>query len=101
MAKEKRTYADRKKADPNFVSKQYAYMKRRRRKIKQTLVDEAGGKCIRCGYDECIAALEFHHRDPSEKEIRLTDRSMEKLRAEAAKCDLLCANCHRIVHSED
>ena len=101
MAKETRTYADRKKADPNFVKKQQAYMKKRRQRIKKTLVDEAGGKCIRCGYDKCIAALEFHHRNPDEKEFRLTDRAMDKLRAEASKCDLLCANCHRIAHSDD
>lgn len=69
-----------------------------RRKNKKILVDEAGGKCIRCGYDRYIGALQFHHRDPSIKERGLSKRgltiSIARLREEAKKCDLLCANCH-------
>jgi transposase len=69
-----------------------------RRKAKQTLVDEAGGVCVLCGYDRCVRALEFHHVDPSQKSFAISvtggARSLERLRAEAAKCVLLCANCH-------
>lgn len=71
---------------------------RRRRRVKEVLVDDAGGRCVRCGYDRCIAALEFHHLKPSEKRFSLSHRgvarSLEKARAEAAKCVLVCANCH-------
>ena len=71
---------------------------RRRRKVRQILIEEAGGKCIRCGYDRYVGALQFHHRERSAKEFGLAERglthSLEKLRREAAKCDLLCANCH-------
>jgi hypothetical protein len=71
---------------------------RRRRKIKEMLVAEAGGACTLCGYARHPAALQFHHLDPSTKSfglgVRGITRSMEKLRAEAAKCVLLCANCH-------
>jgi len=70
---------------------------RRRRRVKQILVAEAGGCCRLCGYDRCTAALEFHHLDPSEKAFGLSQRgarSLEKLRAEARKCMLLCSNCH-------
>jgi hypothetical protein len=67
------------------------------------LVDEAGGACQLCGYDRCIAALEFHHRDPAEKSFSLSHRgvarSLAKARAEAAKCILLCANCHAEVEA--
>ena len=101
MAKEKRTYKDRSLTDPNFKAKQRICMSKRRKLVKKTLVEEAGGKCIKCGYNKCIAALEFHHRDPEEKEIRLTDRKLEILREEAKKCDLLCANCHRETHAGD
>jgi transposase len=70
----------------------------RRRRIKQILVEEAGGCCVRCGYDRYLGALEFHHRDPSKKLFHLglggLTRSLEKMRAEAAKCDLVCSNCH-------
>lgn len=76
---------------------------KRRRKVKQILVDEAGGRCRLCGYDRCIAALEFHHLDPTSKRFALSTRgvtrSLEKARAEAAKCVLVCANCHAEVEA--
>jgi hypothetical protein len=71
---------------------------RRRRKVKEILVAEAGGKCALCGYARHSAALQFHHVDPATKlfglGVRGITRSIERLRAEAAKCVLLCANCH-------
>jgi transposase len=75
---------------------------RRRRKVKQTLVAEAGGRCRLCGYDRCLAALEFHHLDPGEKAFGLAQcgaHSIDKLRAEIRKCMLLCANCHAEVEA--
>jgi transposase-like protein len=71
---------------------------RRRRKMKEILVDEAGGHCCLCGYDACLAALEFHHLDPLEKRLEInakgTSLALDTLRAEARKCVLLCSNCH-------
>ncbi len=71
---------------------------RRRRKVKEILVEEAGGKCGICGYARHSAALQFHHVDPATKSfglgVRGITRSIERLREEAAKCVLLCANCH-------
>jgi hypothetical protein len=71
---------------------------RRRRRVKETLVAEAGGCCRLCGYDRCLAALEFHHLDPAAKEFGVAQngmaRSIERLRAEVRKCVLLCSNCH-------
>jgi hypothetical protein len=71
---------------------------RRRRKVKEMLVAEAGGACALCGYGRHPAALQFHHLDPSTKSfglgVRGISRSLAKLREEAAKCVLLCANCH-------
>jgi hypothetical protein len=73
-------------------------VERRRRKVKEMLIAEAGGACAVCGYARHPAALQFHHLDPSTKAfglgVRGITRSLEKLRAEAAKCVLLCANCH-------
>jgi transposase len=70
----------------------------RRRQIKRKLVEEAGGKCLICGYDRCQQVLQFHHLDPTTKEFHLgqngVTRSLAKSRAEARKCILLCANCH-------
>jgi DNA-binding transcriptional ArsR family regulator len=71
---------------------------KRRRRLKEILVDEAGGRCVICGYDRYIGALEIHHRDARTKVFGIGNRgltrSLEAVRAEAAKCVLLCANCH-------
>ena len=76
---------------------------RRRRQIKRILVDEAGGACKLCDYARCLPALEFHHLAPSEKQFSLSQRgvtrSIERARAEARKCVLLCANCHAEVEA--
>ncbi len=76
---------------------------RRRRVIKRTLVEEAGGKCVICGYSRCQRALQFHHLDPASKEFHLGHaghcRSLTRSRAEARKCVLLCANCHAEVEA--
>jgi 5-methylcytosine-specific restriction endonuclease McrA len=70
----------------------------RRRRVKQILVEEAGGKCALCGYDRYLGALQFHHVDPAEKAFQLgmrgLTRSIARMREEAAKCMVLCANCH-------
>jgi hypothetical protein len=74
-----------------------------RRRAKLTLVEEAGGRCVACGYDRCVAALHFHHVDPSEKRFAIGGRglarAMEDLREEAKKCVLVCANCHAEVEA--
>lgn len=60
-------------------------------------------KCISCGNDD-HRVLEFHHRDPSVKEKAVTlmmYHSREKIKKEIEKCDVLCANCHRILHYEE
>jgi transposase len=76
---------------------------RRRRRVKQILVEEAGGSCRLCGYDRCVAALHFHHLEPTDKRFSLSHRgvarSLERARAEARKCMLLCSNCHAEVES--
>lgn len=65
--------------------------------------EQLGGACQRCGYSKCAAALEFHHRDPTEKEFGIgapLGKSYAALAEEMKKCDLLCANCHREIHWE-
>lgn len=56
-------------------------------------------ECVQCGEDDPVV-LDFHHRDPTQKRFQLTgslcySRSRESLLKEIAKCDVLCANCHR------
>jgi transposase-like protein len=75
----------------------------RRRRVKAILVAEAGGACARCGYTRSVAALHFHHVDPKTKAFSLSfagvTRSIAAAREEAAKCVLLCANCHAEVET--
>lgn len=62
---------------------------------KTELVNYKGGKCDMCGIEwdgtnECI--FDFHHRDPELKEFALSSNWTKY------KCDLLCSNCHRLIH---
>lgn len=59
-----------------------------------------GGKCIKCGYDKCIKALEFHHIDPSQKDFTISnDRfRLQEAVEESKKCVLICSNCHKELH---
>ena len=69
--------------------------------MKILLVKEFGNKCSICGYDKCIAALEFHHLNPNEKEFHLGQAkttNLIKLRSELSKCILVCSNCHKEIH---
>ena len=73
---------------------------------KLQLIENKGNKCERCGYNKNIAALDFHHIDPLDKEFSLDKRtlgntSMERILQEADKCILLCANCHREEHNPE
>jgi hypothetical protein len=57
--------------------------------------------CADCGGQFEPYQMEFDHRDPSTKLFNLmTGRAMlmsqKKLLAEAAKCDVVCVNCHRL-----
>ncbi len=62
-----------------------------------------GGKCVMCGYSRYSGALDFHHKDPSQKDFGLSTkgltRSWEKIKEEIDKCVLVCANCHRELHA--
>jgi hypothetical protein len=71
------------------------------RNIKTRLVNELGGACSRCGYNTSVAALDFHHVDPSQKEFGVSTKlryGYNAVLAEAKKCVLLCKNCHAELH---
>lgn len=74
-----------------------------RKQIKFWGLEYKGKKCSICGYNKCIEALEFHHRDMSEKEFNISDRNLvldwQLIKQELDKCDLVCANCHREIHA--
>ncbi|AHB31637.1 HNH endonuclease [Arthrobacter phage vB_ArS-ArV2] len=74
-----------------------------RRAPRQALCDkikmESG--CMDCGLQPKYSqVLEFDHRPGEVKLFHISDRmvtgTVEDLLAEIAKCDVVCANCHRI-----
>jgi hypothetical protein len=84
--------------------KAYSIAKATRARVRNTAyVLEYWGThpCVKCGEGRPYV-LDFHHRDPSEKFYNMDyckrNLGLETLKAEIAKCDVLCANCHREVH---
>lgn len=73
----------------------------RMKKRKKELLGILGGKCSKCGYSKCIAALEFHHTGEKEDHLAhmIKNSSEEKTLKEVKGCILLCANCHRELHN--
>lgn len=73
----------------------------RRALHKQKAIEKLGGKCCVCGYNRCIAALDFHHKDPLLKDSTIKDMlhyGWKRVEKELEKCILVCANCHRELH---
>ena len=66
-------------------------------------IEYLGSKCSHCdiSYPEYpYPVFDFHHigdKDVQWNKLRL--RSWDKIKKELDECILLCANCHRIVHS--
>ena len=83
--------------------------KRRTQEKKKTLLAMGGNCCVCCGlqYNGTNATVfDFHHRVPEEKEFPLSQPgihgySCKSVLTEAKKCDIICANCHRMVHCEE
>jgi len=51
-----------------------------------------------------MLCLEFHHRNPKTKKMSVSaifhgGHSLELLKSEIEKCDVLCANCHKREHA--
>ena len=65
------------------------------------LLDEARRRpCVDCGGSFPPCAMDFDHRDPATKchtVTRMRGRAKRAdILAEIAKCDIVCANCHRL-----
>lgn len=97
LGREKRKYSDRREYLIKAVQK-------RRKAVREMAIKYKGAKCSRCGYDKCQEALEFHHLDSNGKDFGISDkghtRSWNTIMKELDKCILLCANCHREIHSK-
>lgn len=88
--------------------KHKAHVKKRRKEwaaFMQREVDNLKSTtgCIRCGENDSCC-LDYHHIDPSTKVDQVSNlirnkRCREVILAEIAKCECLCANCHRKFHA--
>jgi hypothetical protein len=101
---------NKKHKDPNYrIPDCNTCRSRKRREVfrknKALAIEYKGGSCNDCNTVVHQAAFEFHHLDPTQKDIDpahligehirgLTD----KAKVELDKCILLCANCHRVRH---
>ena len=102
-------YSKRRKSDPKKYEEHLQYHRNygathgiQHRRNSFEWLDEAKAKpCMDCGGTFPPECMDFDHRDPATKLFNVsggavTGRSLESVQAEVAKCDLVCANCHRI-----
>jgi hypothetical protein len=95
-----------KNQDSNIKYQSYQLQKKRALDRKIKIVNMSGGCCSKCGYKKNLAALEFHHINPSEKKFKLDSRKLSNsnwntILSELSKCKLLCSNCHAEEHFPD
>ncbi len=78
------------------------YRRYQRTRYIEAMTEAMGGGCRICGYNRCLSSLHFHHVDPTTKKDivarLLAAGNWKKTVQEAAKCVLLCSNCHGEVH---
>lgn len=76
-----------------------------RRLVKTKAVKEKGNCCYYCKNSFPQSVYDFHHLDPNEKDFGLGQKQStikwEIVKTEIDKCVMLCASCHRMVHSGD
>lgn len=74
--------------------------KRAQAKLRKLLNELKAGPCMDCHNNYPPYVMDLDHRDPATKVAKVSslvfDGSRNLLIAEVAKCDLICANCHRI-----
>lgn len=91
------------KQSAEYKAHKYELQKKRRQELREWFDDyKKTLKCSQCPEDH-IACLDFHHLDPSKKEMSLSNLltngwSKERIMEEVDKCIVLCSNCHRKLH---
>jgi len=77
--------------------------KSRRWRNKVYAILYLGGRCVECGEIYHPSQYDVHHVDGRDEETPrdIMQLSRERLVDELDKCELLCANCHRLEHTEE
>ena len=83
-------------------AKHISYVRKRDRRIGEWFKEyKKSLSCESCGENH-PACLDFHHERPEDKKFDLgrprNRSSFKVLKAEIAKCRVLCSNCHRKEH---
>jgi len=79
-----------------------------REKYRQWIINyKKKQKCSKCDIAD-YRVLEFHHKDKNDnnKEFTIGDairkgQGFNRIKKEIAKCVVICANCHRILHYKE
>jgi predicted HNH restriction endonuclease len=72
-----------------------------KRIIKENLTLIFKNKCSLCEGVFNSGVFDFHHTNPKEKETQVSKAtSYKQILEEVKKCIMLCANCHRTIHSK-
>lgn len=78
-----------------------------RKQLKERAIQAFGNKCFICNNSYPNSVYDFHHINPSEKEISFGNKISSskigwyEMRDELQKCVMICSNCHRILHNEE
>lgn len=98
----------RKKSWKKEYSENIDYYKDKRRKQQKNGRDRYKNYKMECSCEICgeseSCCLDFHHIDPSKKDIILSDKNVnfwsdERFKKELEKCMCVCSNCHRKLHA--
>ena len=88
--------------NPDKVEEKRIELEKQSYKRKVELHNNLLIETMKCGCMDCgekdVVVLEFDHRDPKEKSGDISSLrfgSTKQLKEELAKCDVVCANCHR------
>lgn len=85
-------------------AQQRAWQKIRREEARALITAAKSRPCVDCRVAYPTAAMDLDHvRGTKLFNIGLNNQchDLEALRAEIAKCDVRCSNCHRIRHDEE
>ena len=98
----KRTNMRQREHNKRHHAKRRSRLIAQRKSNKRIIVDMFGNKCARCGgkFDQCV--FDFHHLEFNKDRniASLLNMPIKIIIEEAKKCIMVCANCHRIIHSE-
>ncbi|MCR4274594.1 MAG: hypothetical protein NUW02_00890 [Candidatus Campbellbacteria bacterium] len=100
LTTEKKVYRRRKCRDCYRITKQMLI-----NRYYQLILEYKQQKgCSRCGVGD-PRVLDFHHKNGKDKLFTVgTFRravGLSRIKSEINKCEVVCANCHRILHDEE